>query len=287
MNPNAASMRLRELPVPRAALGEGPCWDAAAGSLYWTDIPAHLVHRLASDGEHTAWQTGQPVGSIVPRAGGGLLLAAKDGFLALDLGTGQITLLAQIEPDVPGNRMNDGACDRAGRFFGGTMADDEAPGVGSLYRLDPDHQVTKLLAGVSISNGIGWSPDERRMYYIDSPTHRVDVFDYEPATGALTNRCPFTSVGDGEVMPDGLAVDAEGCVWVALWGGSAVQRFSPDGTQNLALEVPAANVTSCAFGGPDLDILYVTTAEGPGRSGGALFACEPGVSGLPSNPFRG
>jgi sugar lactone lactonase YvrE len=280
-------MRPRELPVPRAALGEGPCWDAAAGCLYWTDIPAHRVHRLASDGTHTAWQTGQPVGAVVPRAGGGLLLAASDGFLTLDTDTGLLTMIARVEPEVPENRLNDGACDRAGRYFGGTMAGDEAPGAGSVYRLDPDHQVTKLFSGVGISNGIGWSPDERLMYYIDSLTYRVDVFDFDPAAGALSNRRRFTSVGEGGVMPDGLSVDAEGCVWVALWGGSAVRRFSPDGTLDLVLDVPAENVTSCAFGGPDLDILYITTADGPGGSGGALFACEPAVTGLPANPFRG
>lgn len=279
--------QLSELPVPRATLGEGPCWDPASESLYWTDIPAHQVHCLAGDGRHTAWQAGQPVGAIVPRAAGGLLLAARDGFLALDPGTGLLTMLAHVEQHLPENRMNDGACDRAGRFFAGTMAEDEAPGAGALYRLDPGHHVTRLLAGTSISNGIGWSPDERRMYYIDSPTHRVDAFDYEPVTGAISNRRVFVSVGHGGVMPDGLTVDSEGFVWVALWGGGALQRYSPDGSLRLTIDVPAVNVTSCAFGGRDLDILYITTAAGPGGPGGALFACEVGVTGLPANPYSG
>jgi sugar lactone lactonase YvrE len=277
---------LSELPVPRASLAEGPCWDAATASLYWTDIPANLVHRLASDGEHTAWPTGQPVGAIAPRARGGLVLAARDGFAVFDPGTGMLTEVAAVEPHVPENRMNDGACDRAGRFFAGTMAEDEAPGAGALYRLDPDHQVSTLLAGTGISNGIGWSRDERLMYYVDSLTHRVDVFDYDQATGAISDRRVFANVGHGDVMPDGLAVDAEGFVWVALWGGSALHRFSPAGKLALVLDVPAANVTSCAFGGADLDILYITTAAGPG-SGGALFACEPGMTGPPANPYRG
>jgi len=203
-----------ELAVPRAALGEGPCWDAKTGALYWTDIPAHRVHRLAGDGTHTEWDTGQPVGAVVPRAGGGLALAARDGFMAMDPGTGSVSTLAAVEPGVPGNRMNDGACDRAGRFFAGTMAEDESPGAGALYLLATDHRVTRLVTGVGISNGIGWSPDGRRMYYIDSLTYRVDVFDYEPGTGAIGNRRAFAGLGAGEVMPDGLAVDAEG-------GGSA------------------------------------------------------------------
>jgi len=278
---------LSELPVPRAALAEGPCWEPVAGALYWTDIPAHRVHRLAADGTHTAWDAGQPVGAVVPRAGGGLVLAAKDGFWTLDPATGQLALLAPVESDLPGTRMNDGACDRAGRFFAGTMAEDESPGAGTLYRLDPDRGVTPLLDGVGISNGIGWSPDESRMYYIDSLTHSVDVFDYDAASGAIGNRRVFTAVGGEGVMPDGLAVDADGCVWVALWGGAAVARYRPEGRLERALEIPAAHVTSCAFGGPGLGTLYVTTAAGPGTCGGALFACQAGATGLPANPFRG
>ena len=276
-----------ELAVPRAALGEGPCWDAKAGALYWTDIPAHRVHRLAGNEAHTEWDIGQPVGAIVPRAGGGLVLAARDGFLAMDLGTGGLSMLAEVEPGIPGNRMNDGACDRAGRFFAGTMAQDESPGAGALYVLATDHRVTRLVTGVGISNGIGWSPDDRHMYYIDSLTYRVDVFDYEPGTGAIGNRRAFASLGAGDVMPDGLAVDSEGSVWVAVWGGSEVRRYAPDSRLTLSVAVPAANVTSCAFGGPDLRTLYITTAAGPGRSGGALFACPVAAAGLPANPYRG
>ena len=277
---------LTELAVPRSTLGEGPCWDATAGALYWTDIPANRVHRLA-DGHHRHWEIGRPAGAVLPRASGGLVLAARDGFLALDPASGALTMLAAVEPDIPGNRMNDGACDRAGRFFAGTMADDEAPAAGALYRLDPDHRVTRVLAGVSISNGIDWSPDERLMYYVDSPTHRVDVFDYDPGTAAFGNRRTFVHAGGGDVVPDGLTVDSEGGVWVAMWGGSQVRRYTPAGTLTLSMDLPAANVTSCAFGGPSLRTLYVTTAAGPGSSGGGLFACQSAVAGLPANPFRG
>jgi sugar lactone lactonase YvrE len=183
--------------------------------------------------------------------------------------------------------MNDGACDRAGRFFAGTMAEDEATPAGALYRLDPDHVVTRLVAGVTVSNGIGWSPDERLMYYVDSPTRRVDVFDYDPATGAIEGRRPFASLPPGDAVPDGLTVDAEGGVWVALWGGSAVHRYDRAGRLDRVLEIPSVNVTSCAFGGAGLDQLYVTAAAGPGETEGALYRWPAGVPGQPAHPYRG
>ncbi len=273
--------------APVSTLGEGPVWDAADQALYWVDIPESRVHRIAADGSLTSWDVGQPVGAVVPRASGGLVAAVRDGFAALDPASGQLTMLAEVEQDRPENRMNDGACDRAGRFYAGTMADDERPEAGALYRLDPDLSVTRLLTGVGVSNGIGWSPDERFMYYTDSHAHRVDVFDYDPATGAIDGRRPFAAVGQGDVAPDGLTVDADGGVWVAVWGGYAVLRHDPGGRVLGALNLPAARVSSCVFGGPDLDRLYITTAAGPGESAGALFVCEPGVTGQPSHPFRG
>ena len=148
-------------------------------------------------------------------------------------------------------------------------------------------QLTPVLAGVSVSNGIGWSLDESRMYYVDSLTCRVDVFDYDAASGTIGNRRVFAGVRRDGVVPDGLAVDAGGCVWVALWGGGALVRYRPDGRLEQILDVPAAHVTSCAFGGTDLATLYITTAAGPGAYGGALFSCWPGATGLPANPFRG
>ncbi|MFF4195870.1 SMP-30/gluconolactonase/LRE family protein [Nonomuraea sp. NPDC001831] len=273
-------MKLEKVPVPRAALAEGPRWDAATGTLLWVDIPAGHVHRLDPAGdERETIELGRPVGVAVPHASGGLMLALGNGFARH--ADGRTELVAR-PPEPAGNRMNDGACDRAGRFFAGTKAEDDTPGAGSLYRLSQDRTCDKVLDGVTISNGVGWSPDERLMYYVDTATDRIDVFDYDPATGTLDGRREFAALPS----PDGLTVDAAGHVWVALWGGAAVVRLRPDGRTDLTVEVPAANVTSCAFGGPDLDVLYVTTAW-DGAAGGELWRCRTPHTGLPANPYRG
>jgi sugar lactone lactonase YvrE len=274
------------LPVPAAMLGEGPCWDGATGALYWVDIPADRVHRLDGDGAHRSWDVGQTAAAVVLRSSGGLVLAARDGFLTLDPVTGTVASLVTL--GLPEDcRLNDGACDQAGRFFAGSMADDEAPGRGTLYCLDPDHSVAEVIPQVTISNGIGWSPDGGRMYYVDSATRRVDVMDYDPATGAIADRRLLAAIDAGDAMPDGLAVDTEGCVWVALWDGGAVLRFGPDGRLRHSLELPVPRVTSCAFGGPDLETLYITTAAGPGCSGGDLFSAVAGVAGLTTHAYQG
>jgi sugar lactone lactonase YvrE len=260
--------QLAPLPVPAAALGEGPCWDAADATLYWVDVPVGQVHALDADGQHHSWEASQPVGAVALRAAGGLALAAVDH--------GQ-----------PGVRMNDGACDRAGRFYAGSMAADESPGMGALYRLDPDHRLTRLMSGIGISNGIGWSPDERQMYYVDSLDHRLDVLDYDAATGEVGERRPLVEIGGGGAVPDGLTVDADGGIWVAVWGGGAVHRYRPDGVLTATVELPAAYVTCPTFGGADLKTMYITTAAGPGDGAGRLFTFRPGVTGLPTHPYRG
>jgi sugar lactone lactonase YvrE len=272
--------------LPHCELGEGPVWDDRTQSLYWVDVPAGRVHRRDAAGGHTSWDVGLQVGAVVPAESGGLCVAAGNGFYALCTDTGQVTELAAA-PGLPGTRMNDGACDRMGRFYAGSMDNDEAPGRGTLFRLNLDHTVTKIFTGVGTSNGIGWSPDDRLMYYIDSLAYRVDVLDYDLKSGELGERRQFARLGSGEIMPDGLAVDAEGGVWVAVWGGGVIQRYEPGGKLSGVVRLPAAFVTSCAFGDPDLDQLFVTTAAGPGRLGGALFTCPAGVKGLPAYRYRG
>lgn len=276
----------------RAHLGEGPLWDERTGELLWVDIMPGIVHRFnPSTRIDRPFETGQPVGCVVTRAAGGYALAVKDGIAVAEDESG-VRLLTPVEADRPSNRMNDGACDSCGRFWAGTMSMVDEPAAGALYRLDPPAQVNLVLDGVSISNGIAWSPDDRLMYYVDTPTLRVDVFDYDAATGAISGRRRLVRIEDATVTPDGIVVDAEGCIWVGLWGGWSVRRYAPDGTPLGAVDVPVARVTKAAFGGPNLTDLYITTAApdepDPAQPlAGSLFHARPGVRGLPSYPFAG
>jgi sugar lactone lactonase YvrE len=269
----------------RADLGEGPLWDARTAELLWVDIMAGLLHRFdPATGNDVALDVGQPVGCVVPRASGGWMLGLQAGFATAN---GCAELLARVDAGRPDLRMNDGAVDSRGRFWAGTMQLDFEPGAGALYRLDPDRSLHTMLTGVTISNGIGWSPDDTRMYFVDTPTRRIDVFDWHAETGAIANRRPLVELEPGGGDPDGLVVDAEGCVWVALWDGASVRRYGPDGGLLGIVEVPASRVTKAAFGGPGLDELYVTSAVGPGSHSGGLFRARPGVRGLPANAFAG
>jgi len=277
----------------RARLGEGPVWDAAEGCLWWVDILGESVHRTdPGSGRDRVFTVGQMIGAAALRASGGLVLAVQEGFLAMDASTGDLEMLAPVEKDNPVTRMNDGKVDPTGRFWAGTTAIDHRPGAGTLYRLDPDHGVTPALTQVTISNGLDWSVDGRTMYYIDTPTRRVDRFRFEASTGTISDRQPAVSIRAEAGDPDGMTVDAEGFLWVALWGGWGVERYAPDGRLDRRVEVPVAQASSCAFGGPDLDLLFITTArkdfppEGfPDQpNAGSLFACRPGVRGRA--PFR-
>ncbi len=212
----------------------------------------------------------------------------------VDLRDESVRTLVEI-PHGEGMRLNDGACDPAGRFWVGSMALDEATGAGSLYRYSRDGGLERVLEDVTLSNGLGWSPDGSTMYYIDSLTYRVDVFDFDLAGGAISDRRPFVALEDGAGTPDGLAVDDEGGVWVALWGGGALRRYSPEGELDRVLAVPADKVTACCFGGEDGRSLYVTTAsvdltaEERRRQplAGSVFVTEVDVSGPPAQPFAG
>lgn len=277
----------------RADLGEGPLWDAATQRLYWVDIMTARVNAFSpATGETRSWATGEPVGAAVLHAGGGLLLALQSGFSTLDLETGALTPVAS-HGAAPGIRMNDGKVDSGGRFWAGTMAFDMRPGAAALYRLDPSGEVTLQVPGVAISNGLDWSPDLATMYYIDTPTRRVDAFDYDKATGAISNRRPFLHIEEDVGWPDGMTVDAAGNLWVALWGGSAVRCYSPQGKLEGIVRVPAVQSSSCAFGGPDLADLYITSArtglaenvleENP--TNGSLFVVLTGAKGRAPHRF--
>ncbi|HYW22828.1 MAG TPA: SMP-30/gluconolactonase/LRE family protein [Terriglobales bacterium] len=276
----------------RVELAEGPCWLADRERLLWVNITAGHVHVLdPTTGEDRLLEVGQPVGAAVPADDGRVALAVRDGYALLDLDDGRVEMIADVEREIGGNRMNEGKCDRAGRFWAGTMALDTRRGAGALYRLDERRRVERMVAGVGISNGLGWSGDDRLMYYIDTLEDRVDVFDFDLATGGIANRRPFAVI-DGPGHPDGMAVDAEGCLWVALWGGGRIARFLPDGTPAGGIEVPVAQVSSCCFGGPDLDEMFITTAwqhlppDGREPHAGSLFHCRPGVAGQPAHAYR-
>jgi len=281
----------------RAQLGEGALWDARRRLLYWIDILAHELHLFEPAArEDRMFKLGQPVGTVVPRHAGGVMLALRDGFSALDLETEQLTFIADPEHHQPGNRFNDGKCDPAGRFWAGTMPMGDLQPTGSLYHLDPDGTVNRMLEGVSCSNGITWSRDRRTMYYIDTPTFRVDAFDYDERTGEIGNRRPAVAVPKELCYPDGSTMDAEDMLWIAHWGSSRVTRWDPRRGKLLGeIRLPVTQVTSVAFGGPHLDELYITTAaagldeaaraEQP--DAGGLFRARPGVAGLPAFEYAG
>jgi len=280
----------------RAELGEGPVWDERGGLLLWVDISRHELHRFdpASSVDETI-DVGQHLGAVAVRAAGGYVLALERGFGVLEAPDAGVELVAEVLPGGSGTRFNDGACDSAGRFWAGTYADDEAEGAGALYCLEPDRSVRRLLDSVTISNGIDWSLDGRTMYYVDSSTQRVDAFDFDAESGSIANRRALIEIPREGGLPDGLTVDAEGFLWVALWGGSAVHRYRPDGSLERIVRLPVSLVTSCCFGGADLEDLYITSAAyeltpeqlAAEPQAGGLFRHRPGVRGRRPNPYRG
>ena len=283
----------------RARLGEGAIWNDALQCLHWIDIEAHCVFTLDPvTGKNRACDVGQMIGTVVPRARGGLMLALQDGFASLDLATGRVTPRPPPpEHDPVVVRFNDGKCDPAGRFWAGTMALRKGPKpLGKLYRLDADGSTHVMLSDVGTSNGIAWSLDRRTLYYIDTPLLRVDAFDYDDATGGAANRRAVITVPPGFGRPDGSTLDAEGMLWIAMWDGWGVTRWNPRTGECLqTIRLPVARVTSCAFGGPDLATLYITSASaGLTREqlaaqplAGGLFKVKPGVKGVRAFAYRG
>jgi len=278
----------------RAELGEGPVWVAAERALYWVDINGRRIFRLSESGERREWPTPMRVGSIAPRARGGFIAGTDRGIALVDLDQDWFEVVASPEQHLPHNRFNDGKVDRQGRFLAGTMDDREKGSAGALYRIDPDRTCTAIDGGYGITNGPAFSPDGARMYHSDTLRQVTYAFDLD-AAGEATNRRVFVQFGAGDGHPDGMTVDAEGCLWIALWGGWCVRRFSPDGDLLRTVEMPVEQPSSCAFGGPGLDRLYVTsatkgldqTALAMQPNAGGLFMLIPGVRGIPDLPFAG
>lgn len=277
-------------------LGEGPSWDAEGNRLLWVDIESHQLHiYYPESGENVTYEVGQLIGAVVPYREDEVIVALYEGFHKYRLSTGELTFIANPEQDHPNNRFNDGKCDPFGRFWAGTMSLEDQKNRGSLYCLDHDLSIRKVLSNVSTSNGLGWSPDGSVMYYIDTPTSQVDAFDYDGITGSISNRRVAFKMPEDAGFPDGMTVDSEGMLWIAEWDGGRVGRWNPHTGDLLdTIEVPAGHVTSCVFGGSDLEDLYITTAcagmkdedmEAQPLSGN-LFRVHTGIKGQPTVPFK-
>ena len=275
-------------------IGEGPLWNGEEQALYWVDIAGKTISRYwPSSGRHEVFPTSVQVGVIAFRARGGLVAAGDTGFNWWDTETGELKPICDPESDRPESRINDGKVDRKGRFWAGSMTSEGA--VSSLYRLDRDLAVHQMDTGFTISNGIGWSPDNRTMYFADSFRYVVYAYDFDLASGGLANRRDFIVVKPEYGIPDGLTVDAEGFVWCAFYAGSKVTRFTPQGRIDLEVRLPVSQPTSCIFGGAEYKDLYVTSAWNglnPEQrknepQAGDLFVIKTDTIGIPEPKFAG
>ncbi len=276
----------------QCVVGEGPLWHPDEQRVYWTDIVTGRLFRYdPATGQHEQIYSGEQVGGFTIQADGALLLFMERGKIATWRDGTLTTLIEEIPAERP-TRFNDVIADPRGRVLCGTISprygEDDAPPVQArLYRLDPDLTLTVLLEGIGVSNGMGFTPDQTGLYYTDTHTRDISLFDYDAETGAIANRRQFVLVPDGpdEGAPDGMTMDAEGCVWSARWGGGCLVRYAPDGRQLQRIAFPARKVSSAIFGGPDLTDLYGTTAGGhqndvDGPGAGALCRVRPGVRGV-------
>ncbi len=279
-----------------ASLGEGPLWDPRARRLYWVDIKGRRIHRFdPASGRDESWATPEDIGSLAVREKGGLVVALTSGFHFFDPARERFEPVCNPEPERRGNRFNDGKPDRQGRFWAGSLPEAFDRPTGALYRLGTDLSCTRMVDGVACSNSLCWSPDGRTMYFGDSMANVIWAWDFDPADGAVANRRVFVEVPAAEGSPDGATVDAEGCVWVAQWGGWRIVRYDPKGRMDRVVMMPVRKPSCPAFGGPGLDVIYVTSASIQLEAGepavepldGCLFAFDPGVKGLPEARFLG
>jgi sugar lactone lactonase YvrE len=277
------------------SLGEGPVWSSKEQALYWVDIWHPALHRW-QPGSNSAktWAMPAPIGCFTLRQSGGAVVALKTGLHFFDFERESTSFIIDPEAGQNDTRFNDGKCDRQGRFWAGTLDDEgEKLPKGSLYRLDADGSLHTMRGNVTVSNGLGWSPDNRTFYFTDSPTRTIFAYDFDPLSGDISNERVFARTETG--FPDGLTVDAEGFVWSARWDDWRVVRYAPDGSVDRVIKMPVQRPTSCMFGGPDLQQLYVTSARiGLSETdlsqqplAGGVFVIEAGVSGLPEPQFAG
>lgn len=280
----------------KATLGEGALWHPTEQVLYWVDIEGKALHIFDPETkEDTCFSVGERVGTVVPVAEGGALVALQNGIHHINTKTGELTFL--INPiEATDIRFNDGKCDPDGRFWVGTMALDTRKGAAVLYRMDTDGSIRQVLQNLTISNGIIWSADNNIMYFVDTPTQRVKAYDYNHATGEIRDERTVVEIPKNDGSPDGMTLDAAGNLWIALHGGGVVVCYDPATGEALhKIKVPCPQTTSCAFGGKDLSTLYITTAR-EGLSGeqladypesGSIFAVKPGTKGVPANFYKG
>ncbi len=290
----AADTQARLVAGVGAVLGEGPVWVAAEQALYWVDIKGRKIFRVDAADRLTTWETPFRIGSLAPRESGGFIAGTEHGFAHVDPASDLFELLFDPEEERETNRFNDGKVDRQGRFFAGTMDDEEQRDSGAFYRLHSDLTCVRVDDGYRVTNGPAFSPDGTVMYANDSARQVTYAFHLAP-DGTPVGRREFARYGEGQGYPDGLTVDAEGCLWIAFWDGWCLRRLSPGGEVMSEHRLPVAKPTSCAFGGPSLDRLYVTSASigvseserGMQPNAGGLFTLSPGVQGVADRPFAG